>query len=116
MAGTALCGAHFAGEARLSTLRAVIVLGGGQRMVQPTPPPLSRRRLATAAFDQAVTFLLFTYHEHVSIMQLVGRWGVLRCRYWWDLGLLPPYCTNAPLFSTLSDIGVLQHGHVVNAA
>ena len=40
MAGTALCGAHFAGEARLSTLRAVIVLGGGQRMVHPTPPPL----------------------------------------------------------------------------
>ena len=40
MAGTALCGAHFAGEARLSTLRAVIVLGGWQRMVHPTPPPL----------------------------------------------------------------------------
>ena len=38
MAGTALCRAHFDGEARLSTLRAVIVLGGGQRMVHPRHP------------------------------------------------------------------------------
>ena len=65
----------------------------------------SRRRLATAAFDQAVTFLLFTYHEHISIMQLVGRWGVLRCRYWWDLGPLPPYCAHAPIFGPSPTLG-----------
>ena len=40
---------------------------------------------------------MFIHHKHFITVKLVGRWGVLRCRYWWDLGPLPPYCTNAPI-------------------
>jgi hypothetical protein len=65
----------------------------------------SRRRLATAAFDQAVTFLLFIHHKHIITVKLVGRWGVLRCRYWWDLGPLPPYCAHAPIFGPSPTLG-----------
>ena len=64
-----------------------------------------RRCLATVAFDQAVKFLLFIRHEHIGTMGPVGRYaiadlarkGVLRRQCCWDLGLLPPYCTNAPI-------------------
>ena len=57
-----------------------------QNEVSPPQPSIKRWLL----------FLLVP-HKCINIMKLVGEWGVLRCRYWWDLGPLPPYCTNAPI-------------------
>ena len=112
--GELALGRCFTGISTAIYLRALTWLRAGGRaegslVPDPrwAPPSLSHpeRSLATAAFDQAVTFLLFTYHEHVSIMQLVGRWGVLRCRYWWDLGPLPPYGAHAPIFGPSPTLG-----------
>ena len=46
LAGDAPCEAQFEGEVRLSTLWAVIVLGGGQRMVHPRHPSAATPRSA----------------------------------------------------------------------
>jgi len=50
-------------------------------------------------------FFLLVPHKRINIMKLVGGWGVLRCRYWWDLGPLPPYCAHAPIFGPSPTLG-----------
>ena len=70
-----------------------------------------RRRLATAAFDQAVNVFLFIEHEHTNIVKPVGGGACCVADAGGISGSFHP-CTNAPIFYTLPDRGVLQRGHV----
>ena len=65
-----------------------------QNEVSPPQPSIKRWLL----------FLLVP-HKCINIMKLVGGWGVLRCRYWWDLGPLPPYGAHAPIFGPSPTLG-----------
>jgi len=65
-----------------------------QNEVSPPQPSIKRWLL----------FLLVP-RKCINIMKLVGGWGVLRCRYWWDLGPLPPYCAHAPIFGPSPTLG-----------
>ena len=65
-----------------------------QNEVSPPQPSIKRWLL----------FLLVP-HKCINVMKLVGGWGVLRCRYWWDLGPLPPYCAHAPIFGPSPTLG-----------
>ena len=65
-----------------------------QNEVSPPQPSIKRWLL----------FLLVP-HKCTNVMKLVGGWGVLRCRYWWDLGPLPPYCAHAPIFGPSPTLG-----------
>ena len=112
--GELALGRRFTGVATAINSRALAWLRAGGRAegslvpdLRWAPPSLSHpdRSLATAAFDQAVATFLCLYITICSYNKACGGRGVLRCRYWWDLGPLPPYCAHAPIFGPSPTLG-----------